>query len=152
IKVVWKAMEKYKPDVVLSLGQAGGRSCISIERIAININDTKSADNQGQTPEDQTIFEDGQPAYFSTLPIKKILHSIREIKIPAEISNSAGTFVCNHVMYGVLYKIQKEGLDMKAGFIHVPFIPEQVIDYPGKPSMSLNDIVKAVEVACKVPV
>lgn len=148
-QAVWKAMDIHKPDVVLSLGQSGGRNSIGIERVAININDTKMADNIGQSPEDEPIFEDGQTAYFSTLPIKKILSEIKENKIPAEISNSAGTYVCNHVMYSVLYKIHKEGLDTKAGFIHVPFIPEQVIESPTRPSMSLQDMVKAIEVACK---
>lgn len=150
VQTVWQAIDREKPDVVISLGQAGGRSCISIERIAINIDDTKAADNEGNEPADQPIFEDGENAYFSTLPIKKIIRAIIESGIPAEVSNTAGTYVCNHVMYGVLYKINKEKLNIRAGFIHVPYIPEQVIDRIDKPSMSLDNIVKGIESACKV--
>ncbi|MGB3926446.1 MAG: pyroglutamyl-peptidase I [Caldicoprobacterales bacterium] len=147
---VWQFIEQQKPDAVISLGQAGGRACISIERVAINIDDTKMADNEGNAPVDQPIFEDGDNAYFSTLPIKKMVNAIKKIGIPAEVSNTAGTYVCNHVMYGVLYKIHKERLNIKAGFIHVPFIPEQVVDNPGRPSMSLENIVQAIETACQV--
>lgn len=147
---VWQFIEQQKPDAVISLGQAGGRACISIERVAINIDDTKMADNEGNAPVDQPIFEDGDNAYFSTLPIKKMVNAIKKIGIPAEVSNTAGTYVCNHVMYGVLYKIHKERLNIKAGFIHVPFIPEQVVNNPGRPSMSLENIVQAIETACQV--
>ena len=130
-------------------GSSGGTGCISIERVAINIDDTEVADNEGNRPTDQPIFKDGENAYFSNLPIKKIVNTIKQMGIPAKVSNTAGTYVCNHVMYGVLYKIHKERLNTKAGFIHVPFIPEQVVDKPGRPSMSLENIVKVVEAACK---
>lgn len=150
IQMVWQAIERKKPDAVICLGQAGGRSCISVERIAINMDDTKMADNEGNESVDKPIFEDGENAYFSTLPIKKMVGAIKESGIPAEVSNTAGTYVCNHVMYGVLYKIHREKLSIRAGFIHVPFIPGQVMDQNGKPSMSLDNIVKAIEAACKV--
>ncbi len=150
IQTAWRAIEQSKPDVVISLGQAGGRSCISIERIAINIDDTEMADNEGNKPIDRPIFEDGENAYFSTLPIKEMVEAIKAAKIPAEISNSAGTYVCNHLMYGILYKINKERLNIGAGFMHLPFIPEQVVEQPGRPSMSLNDIVRGVKAACRV--
>ena len=150
IEMVWQSIEQQKPDVVISLGQAGGRACISIERIAINIDDTTIADNEGNMPIDQPIFKDGDNAYFSTLPIKNMVSAIKKAGIPAEVSNTAGTYVCNHVIYGILYKIHKERLNIKAGFVHVPFIPEQVVDNPGRPSMSLENIVQAIEVACKV--
>lgn len=150
IEKVWQHIDEYEPDIVISLGQAGGRACISIERVAINIDDTTMADNEGNMPVDQPIFKDGENAYFSNLPIKKMLEAIKKAGIPANISNTAGTYVCNHVMYGILYKIHKERLNIKAGFIHVPFIPEQVVNKPEKPSMSLENIVKAVEIACKV--
>lgn len=150
IEKVWQYIDEYEPDIVISLGQAGGRACISIERVAINIDDTTMADNEGNMPIDQPIFKDGENAYFSNLPIKKMVEDIKKAGIPANISNTAGTYVCNHVMYGVLYKIHKEKLDIKAGFIHVPFIPEQVVNKPESPSMSLENIVKAVEIACKV--
>ncbi|AUS97292.1 pyroglutamyl-peptidase I [Clostridium thermosuccinogenes] len=150
IEKVWQYIDEYKPDAVISLGQAGGRACISIERVAINVDDASIADNDGNLPIDQPIFEDGENAYFSNLPIKNMVEAIKKAGIPARISNTAGTYVCNHVMYGVLYKLHKENLNIKAGFIHVPFMPEQVVDKPEKPSMSLENIVKAIEVACNV--
>lgn len=150
IEKVWQHIDEYEPDIVISLGQAGGRACISIERVAINIDDTTMADNEGNMPVDQPIFKDGENAYFSNLPIKNMVEDIKKAGIPANISNTAGTYVCNHVMYGILYKIQKERLNIKAGFIHVPFIPEQVVNKPERASMSLENIVKAVEIACKV--
>jgi len=150
IQTVWQAIEQNKPDAIISLGQAGGRSCISIERVAINVDDAKIADNDGNKPIDKFIFEDGENAYFSTLPIKAMVEAIKAAKIPAEISNSAGTYVCNHLMYGILYKINKERLNIRAGFIHLPYIPSQVIEQPGRPSMSLDDIVKGIKAACLV--
>lgn len=150
IEKVWQHIDEYEPDIVISLGQAGGRACISIERVAINIDDTTMADNEGNMPVDQPIFKDGENAYFSNLPIKNMVEDIKKAGIPANISNTAGTYVCNHVMYGILYKIHKERLNIKAGFIHVPFMPEQVVDKPENPSMSLENIVKAVEIACKI--
>lgn len=149
VEMVWQYIDEHKPDAVISLGQAGGRACISIEQVAINVDDASIADNDGNMPIDQTIFEDGENAYFSSLPIKSIVEAIKGVGIPARISNTAGTYVCNHVMYGVLYKSHKENLNIKAGFIHVPFMPEQVVDKPERPSMSLENIVKAIEVACK---
>ena len=149
IEKVWQYIDVHKPDIIISLGQAGGRACISVERVAINVEDASIPDNYGNMPLDRPIFEDGENAYFSNLPIKNMVDAIKKAGIPAKISNTAGTYVCNHVMYGVLYKIHKENLDMKAGFIHVPYMPQQVINKPESPSMSLENIVKAIDVACK---
>lgn len=149
IEKVLQYIDVHKPNIIISLGQAGGRACVSIERVAINVDDASSADNDGNMPIDRPIFDDGENAYFSNLPIKNIVESIKKAGIPAKISNTAGTYVCNHVMYGVLYKIHKENLNMKAGFIHVPYLPEQIIDKPDIPSMSLDNIVKTIEVAIK---
>ena len=149
VEKVWQYIDMHKPDIIVSLGQAGGRAYISVERVAINIDDASIADNDGNMPVDLPIFEDGENAYFSNLPIRNMAEAIKKTGIPARISNTAGTYVCNHVMYGVLYKIHKENLNIKSGFIHVPFIPEQVIDKPEMPSMSLENIVKAIEVVCK---
>jgi len=149
IEKVWQYIDVHKPDIIISLGQAGGRACISVERVAINVDDASIPDNYGNMPLDRPIFEDGENAYFSNLPIKNMVDAIKKAGIPAKISNTAGTYVCNHVMYGVLYKIHKENLDMKAGFIHVPYMPQQVINKPESPSMSLENIVKAIDVACK---
>ena len=147
LKIIEEAIIKDDPDVILSLGQAGGRSAISIERIGINIDDYKIKDNEGNQPVDEIIFEDGKTAYFSNLPIKSILENIKSKGIPAIISNSAGTFVCNHVLYGVQYLIEKRYPLKVAGFIHIPYLPEQVILRPELPSMDLVMIKKAIEQA-----
>ena len=123
IDVLKKKMEDIDPDVVLSIGQAGGETDIRVERVAININDARISDNEGNEPVDATIFEDGKNAYFSNLPIKAVVQKIQDDGIPAHVSNSAGTFVCNNLMYGLLYLAEKKYNNIRGGFIHVPFIP-----------------------------
>lgn len=147
IEELKRLIEEIKPDVVLCVGQAGGRSEISIERVAINIDDANIKDNEGNQPVDEIIFEDGENAYFSNLPIKAMVEKIKNNGIPACISNSAGTFVCNHIMYGLLYLIDKKYPHIKGGFIHVPYLPEQVVDKRNIPSMSLDNIKKALVLA-----
>ena len=149
IKIVADAIEKEKPDYVLCIGQAGGRYGITPERVAINIDDARIPDNEGNQPIDRPIFADGEPAYFSNLPVKSMVEEIRKEGLPASLSNSAGTYVCNHLMYGVLYTLSKKYKGVKGGFIHVPFIPEQTVDKPDKPSMSLPDIVRGLEAAIR---
>jgi len=149
IDTLYKLIEKEKPDVVICVGQAGGRAEITIERVAINIDDAKNPDNEGNTPKDEVIFEDGENAYFSNLPIKKMVEEIKNCKIPASISNSAGTYVCNHLMYGLLYLINKKYKNMKGGFIHVPYLPQQVLNKRNVPSMSLDNIVQALVCSIK---
>ena len=133
-----------KPDAVLSVGQAGGRPGITMERIAINVDDARIPDNISQQPIDETIQTEGEAAYFTTLPIKRIVKAIREAGISAEVSNSAGTFVCNHIMYQSLFAATKADKPFKAGFMHIPFIPEQTTD---KPSLSLEESTKALQIA-----
>lgn len=133
-----------KPDAVLSVGQAGGRSGITMERIAINVDDARIPDNISQQPIDEAIQLDGEAAYFTTLPIKRIVKAIREAGISAEVSNSAGTFVCNHIMYQSLFAATKADKPFKAGFMHIPFIPEQTTD---KPSLPLEESTKALQIA-----
>ena len=152
IKIVAEAIEKEKPDYVLCIGQAGGRYGITPERVAINIDDARIPDNEGHQPIDRPIFADGEPAYFSNLPVKAMVEEIRKEGLPASLSNSAGTYVCNHLMYGVLYTLSKKFKEVKGGFIHVPFVPEQTVDKPDKPSMSLADIVRGLEAAIKATV
>lgn len=147
IAKVREAMDREKPDVVLSIGQAGGRFAICPERVAINISDGRIADNEGNQPIDVPIFADGAPAYFSTLPVKAMVEAIKAKGIPAELSNTAGTYVCNHVMYGVLYHINKDFPGVRGGFIHVPFIPQQVVAKKNTPAMALADITAALEAA-----
>ena len=133
-----------KPDAVLSVGQAGGRPGITMERIAINVDDARIPDNISQQPIDETIQTEGEAAYFTTLPIKRIVKAIREAGISAEVSNSAGTFVCNHIMYQALFAATKADKPFKAGFMHIPFIPEQTTD---KPSLPLEESTRALQIA-----
>ncbi|WP_022819247.1 pyroglutamyl-peptidase I [Fusobacterium russii] len=150
IRVIEEEIKRFNPDFILSIGQAGGRTDISIERVAINIDDFRIKDNAGNQPVDEKIFEDGENAYFSTLPIKAIQKKIKDNKIPASISNSAGTFVCNHVFYGLRYLTEMKYKNIKAGFIHIPYLPEQVIDKDNSiGSMSLETILKGIELAIK---
>lgn len=143
-EVVKEAIENYKPDYVLNVGQAGGRFAITPERVAINLDDGRIADNAGYQPLNQTIQSDGATAYFTQLPIKAMTKAIREVGLPATVSNSAGTFVCNHIFYQVQYQRAKFFPDIKAGFIHIPYLPEQVISKPQMPSLSLADDIKGL--------
>ena len=144
-KLAIEKIEREKPDFVLSIGQAGGRAEITPERIAINIDDAGIPDNEGNQPVDRPIYLDGENAYFSTLPVKAMVEAIKKEGLPAALSNSAGTYVCNHLLYSVLYYIQINALPIKAGFIHVPYIPEQTLDKKDKPSLPLQDIVKGLK-------
>jgi pyroglutamyl-peptidase len=149
IQVVADAMAKEKPDAVLCIGQAGGRFDLTVERVGINVDDARIKDNEGNQPIDTAIFADGKNAYFASLPIKAMVEEIRKIGIPASISNSAGTFVCNHLLYGVLYHIAKSYPNTRGGFLHVPFVPNQVVKRPATPSMSIETIVQGLEAAIR---
>lgn len=140
-------IEIESPDIVICVGQAGGRFDISLERIAINIDDARIADNEGNQLIDEKIYDDGENAYFSSLPIKAMVARIREEGIPASISNTAGTFVCNHLMYGLLYLINNKYPNIRGGFIHVPYSTQQVILKGSVPSMSIEDITKGLNFA-----
>ena len=153
-------LKEHKPDVVISVGQAGNRAGISLERVAINLNNVRSsdgkkeiADNAGETPVDQIIEKDGETAYFTNLPVWEIVKAIQEKGIQASASYTAGTYVCNHVMYTELYEVAKHYPNMKAGFIHVPFLPEQIGEKEsrsGAHSMELADMVVGVETVLEV--
>ena len=148
VDVVTAKMEAEKPDVVLCIGQAGGRHDLTPERVAINLDDARIPDNEGNQPIDRTICRDGAAAYFSNLPIKAMAAKIREAGLPASVSNTAGTFVCNHLMYGVLHHMAKHYPDMRGGFMHVPFVPSQTVNRPDPtPSMSEQDIARGIEAA-----
>lgn len=151
IEKVTRAIDGLQPDACLLVGQAGGRTDLGVERVAININDGRIADNAGYQPVDEPIDPLGPAAYFATLPIKAIVEGIRQAGVPATVSNSAGTYVCNHLMYGVLHHIALRGLVIPAGFIHIPFLPEQVVNKPGAlPSMALETVVRGLEAALRV--
>ena len=145
-------IKKHNPDIVISVGQAGGRFGITPERVAINIDDARIPDNETNQPIDVPIFEDGETAYFTTLPIKSMIEEMKNGGIPCSVSNTAGTFVCNHVMYGILYMASKKYPNIRGGFIHVPYIPSQVLDKPNMPSMSADDITKGLELCIKAAV
>ena len=150
IDVVAAAVEAQRPDAVLCIGQAGGRAELTPERVAINLDDARIPDNAGGQPVDRTIFPDGAPAYFATLPIKAMVRAIREAGIPASVSNTAGTFVCNHLMYGLLYTLEKHYPGVQGGFMHVPFAPSQTVERGGNvPSMSIRDIASGIEAAVR---
>ena len=144
---LFAGIEEHKPDAVICIGQAGGRYDMSVERVAINMDDGRIPDNEGYQPIDTPVYEDGENAYFATLPIKGIVEEIKLAKIPASVSNTAGTYVCNHIMYSLLYYISKNNLDIKGGFIHVPYITEQVVDKKNMPYMEVATITKALECA-----
>jgi pyroglutamyl-peptidase len=146
-EVLLAGAEEHKPDAIICVGQAGGRYDITIERVAINLDDARITDNEGNQPIDEKVHSDGENAYFTNLPIKAMVEGIRSEKIPASISNTAGTFVCNHIMYSVLYHINKFSVAKKGGFIHVPFIPEQVIDKKNTPCMDIVSIAKGLKAA-----
>jgi pyroglutamyl-peptidase len=147
-RLLLDAIEECKPDVVIAVGQAGGRPDITVERVAINIDDAPIPDNDQWQPLDATIVSAGPAAYFATLPIKAIVHAIRERGVAASVSQTAGTFVCNHVFYGLMHFTH--GLPLQAGFIHVPFLPEQVVEKPGVAAMELAQIVEGLRAAVEV--
>lgn len=147
INVVIKAIDKLKPDIVLCLGQAGGRAQMSVERVAINVNDARVVDNAGVQPIDEAIAEDAPAAYFCTLPVKAMVHSMLDQNIPAEVSNTAGTFVCNHLIFGVLHHIALRQYPIRAGFMHVPFVDSQVVGRDDVPSLTLPAMIEATKAA-----
>ena len=147
-----RLLQEHRPDAVISLGQAGNRPEICIERVAINLDCVRSsdglrevADNAGDKPVDVLIASDGENAYFSTLPVWELVNAIKEQGVAAAVSYSAGTYVCNHVMYTVLYEAAKHYPEMKAGFIHVPFLPEQMKGRNSGYAMELADMVKGIQ-------
>ncbi len=141
---VISAIRSMHPDAVLCVGQAEGRSAITPERVAINLDDARIPDNAGCQPADRPIRAGGPAAYFATLPVRRMADSIRDAGIPAVVSYTAGTFVCNHLMYGLLDFCAKECPEVRAGFIHVPCLHEQVSDKQNTPSLSREDILRGV--------
>jgi pyroglutamyl-peptidase len=141
------AIERERPSLVLCLGQAGGRAHLSVERVAINVDDARIADNAGHQPVDEPIAPDAPPAYFATVPVKAMVAAMRAARVPAEVSNSAGTFVCNHLMYGVLHFLAASGQKARAGFIHVPYAEAQVLDKRDAPAMSIESMTAGIAAA-----
>lgn len=148
-EVVRQAIITERPDVVLSVGQAGGRSALTPERIAINLDDGRIPDNAGFQPVDQPIQPNGPAAYFTQLPVKAMAQAIRQAGLPSHVSTTAGTYVCNHIMYQVQHLRATEFPQLQAGFIHIPFLPEQVVQRSGVPSLSLTDDVRGLTAAIR---
>lgn len=141
-------IEQYKPSIVICLGQAEGRTAITPERVAINLDDARLADNEGVLRNDVKILEDGPDAYFSTLPVNEIVAAIKAQGIPAAVSLSAGAFLCNHVFYIAQNKFA--GSDVRSGFVHVPLMDSQAAEFPGLPTMPLDQMVRAVRAMIEV--
>lgn len=140
-------IEHVKPKVVILVGQADGRSSIAIERIAKNIDDSRFPDNNHNQPKQEPIVEGGHDGYFTTLPYNEIVNNILQGGVPAYVSDDAGTFVCNHIMYQLLHYNKKKNLGLVGGFIHVPFSTDQVLVRPTTASLTLEQITKALELA-----
>jgi pyroglutamyl-peptidase len=150
-EVLDAAIEAHQPDVVICVGQAGGRSHITPERVAINVDDARIPDNAEQQPIDTPVAADGPAAYWTMLPVKRIVRGLQDAGIPASVSNSAGTYVCNHLFYSLMHLLNTKYNHIRGGFIHIPFLPEQVVNRDS-PSMSLGDIVRGLEMAATLAI
>ena len=146
ITTLRQALIQHRPRLVVCVGQAGGRSAISLERLAINVNDARIADNADAQPIDTPVVAGAPAAYFSSLPIKAMLRDVQQADIACEVSQTAGTFVCNHVFYGLMHLLATlRGFKAaRGGFVHVPFLPEQ-----GSPCMALVDICRGLQIAVR---
>lgn len=140
VRKLIEIIEETQPEIVVSLGQAEGRSKISLERIAINLNDARLPDNAGEIRVERKIQEDGPPAYFTRLPLRALIEELVKQELPLEISLSAGGFVCNHIFYEALHHLERSDRSRKIwmDFVHLPLIEEQIAEFPGKPVVSLE--------------
>ena len=139
---------EHNPDVVISLGQAEGRTQITPEKVAINLDDARLADNEGVMRNDVKILQDGPDAYFSTLPLKEIVEAVKDAGVPAAVSLSAGAFLCNHIFYIAQNKFA--GTSVRSGFVHVPLMDSQAPEFPGLPTMPLEQMITAVRAMLEV--
>ena len=146
LALLQRALEQHRPQLVMALGQAAGRCELTPERVAINVDDARMADNIGARPVDTAVVPGGPAAYFSSLPIKAIVAALREAGMPASVSQSAGTFVCNHVFYGLMHALQTRP-GVRGGFMHLPLLPEQAARLPGQPSLALATQIAGVRLA-----
>lgn len=150
LNTLYQKIEEYQPDMVICIGQAGGRADITLERVAINLNDASIPDNQGNQPIDTPVVANAPTAYFSTLPCKAMVHAIQKQGIPASLSLSAGSYVCNHTMYGLLHFLAQHRPQCRGGFIHIPFLPEQGVHHKNAPTMALDTLIQGLSTAIKV--
>ena len=147
IDAIKALLETEEPDIVISLGQAGGAFGLRVEKVGLNLRDANAPDNDGHTANDEVIFEDGDTAYYSTLPVKAMVKKITECSVPAAVSYSAGAYVCNNVLYALLYLGEKRYKNMRCGFIHVPYFPEQIIGKRSTFYMTPEEMKKGLEAA-----
>jgi pyroglutamyl-peptidase len=141
-------VDELKPALVIAVGQAGGRVDLSVERVAINVDDAPIMDNANRQLVDEPIVRGGPAAYFSTLPIKAIVAALRDAGLPASVSQTAGTFVCNHVFYGLMHALAGRA-GVRGGFIHIPYLPEQAARHPGAASMALGQMIEGIRIAVR---
>jgi pyroglutamyl-peptidase len=141
------ALSEHRPDVVIAVGQAASRAEMSVERVAINLDDFRIPDNEGVQPVDEPVVAGGPVAYLTPLPVKAMVARMREAGVPAQVSHTAGTFLCNHVFYLLCHLAATQFPGMRCGFIHVPGLPEQAALHPGHPSMSLETIIVGIKAA-----
>lgn len=146
-QVLNDAIDRHRPALVLALGLAGGRQRMSVERVAINVDDARIPDNSHRQPIDRPVVAGGPAAYFATIPIKAMVNAMCDAGVPAEVSQSAGTFVCNHVMYALLHRLARWPGSAKGGFIHLPYLPRQAAFIPDMPSMAEEVMVAGVTIA-----
>lgn len=146
VEAVTALVDDLRPEAVICLGQASGRAEVTPERVAINVMDARIPDNAGEQPVDAPIREDGPAAYFSTLPVKAMVQAMKEAGVPASLSNTAGTFVCNDLMYGLLDHLARNGRNIPAGFIHIPATPAQAVERP-TPSLAPETVAKGLAAA-----
>jgi pyroglutamyl-peptidase len=148
LKELRAAIREARPSLVLCVGQAGGRAAISLERVAINVDDARIPDNAGAQPIDAEIVVCGPAAYFTGLPIKVMLDALRAAGIPAEVSQTAGTYVCNHVFYGLMHALRNRRI--RGGFVHIPYSPEQAARHPGAPGLPIETVVDGLRIALRI--
>jgi pyroglutamyl-peptidase len=141
------ALATHRPELAIAIGQAGGRAELSLERVAINLIDARIADNAGAQPLDVPVMAGAPPAYFTTLPVKAMRQALQARGIPAQLSLTAGSFVCNQVFFLLMHRLAASGASARAGFVHVPYLPLQVVALPGTPSMALDEMIEGLRVA-----
>ena len=144
------AIDKIRPDIVLCVGQAGGRSELCLERVGINVQDARIRDNDGKQPIDKPVVKGGPAAHFATLPIKACVATMRQEGLAAAVSNTAGTFVCNHILYALMDIASRHPTPLRGGFLHVPYAPEQIAKIGTAPSMAIADVTRGIEIILQV--
>lgn len=149
-KTVQDAIVELMPKAVISVGQAGGATGIRVERVALNLDDAKHPDNAGNCPNDTPIDPQGPLAYWATIPVRQVVEAIRQRGIPADISYTAGTFVCNHAFYSTCHFVHTHKLPIMVGFLHVPYLPQQTIERTAVPSMSEDCMMTALDAVVRV--